>query len=148
MWGDARICIRRILRMWDPALVCNPMQDLGLPTIQYQWWGACLHCRCEVWLTHSCLLEKVRTSNADWALTIIPRSVFFFFLHLSCNKYKTHSCVIPVWNLELFLFSCHWEVTWMSTSLFPTCPQGVPLTSPDLLPSDGTWGHHDSSRGH
>lgn len=29
MWGYACICIRRILRMWDPALVCNPMRDLS-----------------------------------------------------------------------------------------------------------------------
>lgn len=29
MWGYACICIRRIRRMWDPALVCNPVRDLS-----------------------------------------------------------------------------------------------------------------------
>lgn len=145
MWGDVHVCIRRILRMWDPGLVCNPMQDPSLPTIRHQWRGASALWR-EVWLTHFCLLGKVGSSNADSAL----RGAVFYAFHGA----KIHWCALPckknkqkktLCNLELFLFPCHWEVTWMSTS--PVPPRGVPLTSPDLLPSDGTWGHHDSSRG-
>lgn len=125
MWGDARICIRRIPRMWDLAVVCNPMQDLSPPTILYQWRGVCaLLMR---GLIDSFLPFGDRQDLKDWLN-------FFrvFISHLSCKNHKTHSHVIPVWNYERFLVLHHWKVTWMSTFLFPD-----PQTAPDLLPFDG-----------
>lgn len=149
MWAGPCICIRRILRMWDPATVRNPMQDPSLPAIQCQWWGVCLD-------------VSILDGTFNWLITAslgkvlrvyleLFKVLFFFwegFSLLFAPVVKSdQSQLCDPWNnwpLSLLMSSRGWPKCPLLI-FWQVAPLVVPLTSPDLLPSGGTWGHHDSS---
>lgn len=124
MWAGPCICIRRILRMWDPAMVRNPMQDPSLPAIQCQWWGVCRDVSILDgmfdWLITASLGKVLRVYLELFKVGFFGRG-FLRFLQPSWNKISP-SCVI----LEIIAsFTSHVikRVTKMPTSHFLTsCP--------------------------
>lgn len=98
MWAGACICIRRILRMWDPAMARNPMQDPSLAGNQVSMVGCvawCVHSWWDVWLTHYCLFGK----SAQGVFGIIQSGFFGKVFFAFCNHHEIKS-VTAVWSLK------------------------------------------------
>lgn len=119
MWANVSICIQRTQRMWDPAMVRNPMQDSSLPAIQCPWWGVyvlrCVLSWRDVWLTHF----------ASWgkALPGYFKLRVFFSLLFAPVMAKNQLQFCDHWSNGLILLWCPQAVTRMATFCFlPSFP--------------------------